>query len=121
MNSKSIPPAEDRPKYSWLRLAETSDKSSRSMKEPNVKTVMGRPRRSFPLTHTSVDLTASDMEAIEKFQQILNLAFGRKTSRGEVFGFLANVCNTRVDNLGLSEEKFQDIVSFADALIGKNE
>ena len=121
MNTKSVPPAEDRPVYSWLRLSEASDKSSRSLKEPSVKTVMGRPRRSFPLTHTSVDLTASDMEAIEKFQQILNLALGRNTSRGEVFGFLANVCNTRVENLGLSVEKPQDIISFADKLIGKNE
>ena len=56
---------EEKEKYSWLRLLQASAKSDRGLPEPKINSPIGRPRKSFPVSHTSMDLTAADKESIE--------------------------------------------------------
>ena len=119
MIPKSLPVEKE--KYSWLRLLQASGKSDRGLVEPKLKSNMGRPRKSFPVVHTSVDLTAADKESIELFQQKLCKIIGRNLSRGELFGLAANIINARLDFLKLSDAEFKDIIEFANAIIGDNE
>jgi hypothetical protein len=119
MIPKPLP--EDKEKYSWLRLLQASGKSDRGLAEPKLNSTMGRPRKSFPVVHTSVDLTAADKESIELFQQKLFKIIGRNLSRGELFGLAANIINARLDFLKLSDTEFKDIIEFANAIIGEDE
>lgn len=119
MIPKSSP--EEKEKYSWLRLLQASAKSDRGLPEPKINSTIGRPRKSFPVAHTSMDLTAADKESIELFQKRLNKIIGRTLSRGELFGLAANIINARLEYLKLSEAEFKDIFEFADAIIGEGE
>jgi hypothetical protein len=112
---------EEKEKYSWLRLLQASGKSDRGLAEPKLNSNMGRPRKSFPVVHTSVDLTAADKESIELFQKKLCKIIGRNLSKGELFGLAANIINARLNFLKLSNAEFKDIIEFANAVIGEDE
>ncbi|MHB8089201.1 MAG: hypothetical protein ACYDH2_13225 [Anaerolineaceae bacterium] len=104
--------------YSWLQLSEVPDKVSRGSREPSITSLRGRPRSNFPQKQHSIYLTAADMESIEKVRKIVNSLSPRTVPKGEIFGMLANIILTRINDMGLVATNFIDLTDFVDRVIG---
>jgi hypothetical protein len=98
--------------YSWLLLLE-----SRHAKPPEREPIgtgdRGRPRLNVATTQTSMTLSKGDREAIEFWQEQLSSMLGRKVSMGETVGFLARICQERLNTIidpELRPESLHDLV-----------
>jgi hypothetical protein len=91
-------PARDKKTYSWLLLLE-SRHARPPEREPTGTGERGRPRLNVATTQTSMTLSKGDREAIEFWQQQLSNILGRKVSMGETVGFLARICQERLNTI----------------------
>ena len=98
--------------YSWIMLFE-SRHAKPPEKEPTGTGERGRPRLNVATYQTSMTLSKGDREAIDFWQENLSTLLHRKVSMGETVGFLARVCQERLNQVAETSaplESLQDLV-----------
>ena len=99
MSRPSKKTVKERKPYAWMLLLQ-----SRHARPPEKVPVgtgeRGRPRLNVATTQTSITLSKGDREALNFWQEHLFTLLNRKVSMGETAGFLARVCQERLNALG---------------------
>lgn len=98
----------ERKPYSWLLLLE-SRHSRPPQKEPVGTGERGRPRLNVATYQTSMTLSKGDREAIDYWQEQLSALLDRKVSMGETVGFLARLCQERLNGIDASDSRFASL------------
>ncbi len=108
--SKSV--IREKKAYSWVLLLE-SRHGKPPEKEPIGTGERGRPRLNVATYQTSMTLSKGDRESIDYWQDYLSTMLNRKLSMGETVGFLARVCQERMNLVNDPENQpksLQDLV-----------
>ncbi len=97
--------------YSWTMLIE-SRHGKPPEKEPTGTGERGRPRLNVATQQTSMTLSKGDREAIDFWQEHLSKLLNRKVSMGETVGFLARICQERLNVIDevSDSESLQELV-----------
>lgn len=100
--------------YSWVLLHEARKKSDPVIDEPT--SPIGRPPRPVPATKSSIYLTASDQDALHKWQKMLTGILERKPSLGETAGILAKICLSRLQVID-GVDSFESLADLVELLV----